>query len=47
MKNSVIGRMRCDKGEAAIFAGFATGMRILPGIDLKPRQNVAFSTYIE
>jgi len=48
MENSLIAAPRRDKGEAAHFASAGDGYaNLCPGLNLKPRQNVAFSTYIE
>jgi hypothetical protein len=46
MENSVIGAMRRDKGEATFSLRLRRVYELLPGMGLKPRQNVAFSTYI-
>jgi hypothetical protein len=46
MKNSVIGPKRRNKGEAAFFDAFATGIPAFARDGPETRQNVAFSTYI-
>jgi hypothetical protein len=46
MEDSVIGPKRRDNGEAAFSLRLPRVCEFLPGMELKPRQNVAFSTYI-
>jgi len=48
MENSLIAALRRDKGEATHLRRAGEGCaNLCPGLNLKPRQNVAFSTYIE